>query len=81
MSLETWASNRWLENLGSDRDEVERLLANADGHLGEDGAGLVGAIEGLGSQSLFCHQAGVDQLAQLPLHGPQCNPRHPGKLS
>ena len=27
------------------------------------------------------HQTGVDQLAQLPLHGPQCNPRHPGKLS
>src|ERR1700677_4994296 len=33
MSLENWANNRWLEKLGSDRDEIERLLANADGHL------------------------------------------------
>jgi len=33
MSLESWASNRWLEKLGSDREEIERLLANADGHL------------------------------------------------
>jgi hypothetical protein len=33
MSLENWASNRWLEKLGSDREEIERLLANADGHL------------------------------------------------
>src|ERR1700683_1512417 len=35
MSLENWASNRWLEKLGSDREEIERLLANADGHLGD----------------------------------------------
>ncbi len=27
MSLENWASNRWLEKLGSDREEIERLLA------------------------------------------------------
>lgn len=33
MSLESWASNRWLERLESDREEIERLLANADGHL------------------------------------------------
>jgi hypothetical protein len=33
MSLENWASNRWLEKLGSDREEIERLLANAVGHL------------------------------------------------
>jgi len=33
LSLENWASNRWLEKLGSDREEIERLLANADGHL------------------------------------------------
>ena len=33
MSLENWASNRWLEKLGSDREEIERLFANADGHL------------------------------------------------
>ena len=33
MSLENWAANRWLEKLASDREEIERLLANADGHL------------------------------------------------
>ncbi len=33
MTLENWASNRWLEKLESDREEIERLLANADGHL------------------------------------------------
>jgi hypothetical protein len=33
MSLENWASNRWLEKLGPDREEIERLLACADGHL------------------------------------------------
>jgi hypothetical protein len=37
MSLENWATNRWLEKLGSDREEIERLLANADGHLGDYG--------------------------------------------
>src|SRR5271170_6324635 len=35
MSLENWASNRWLEKLGSDREEIDRLLANADGHLND----------------------------------------------
>ena len=58
----------------------DRLRDNGP-HLGEDGAGLVDAKEGLGSQSLFCHQTCIDQLAQLPLHGPQCNPSHAGKLS
>lgn len=33
MTLENWASNRWLEKLESDREEIEPLLANADGHL------------------------------------------------
>jgi hypothetical protein len=33
MTLENWAANRWLEKLESDREEIERLLANADGHL------------------------------------------------
>jgi hypothetical protein len=33
MSLKNWAINRWLEKLESDREEIERLLANADGHL------------------------------------------------
>jgi hypothetical protein len=33
MTLENWAANRWLEKLTSDREEIERLLANADGHL------------------------------------------------
>ena len=35
MSLENWASNKWLEKLESDREEIERLLANADGHLAD----------------------------------------------
>ncbi|HUY93806.1 MAG TPA: hypothetical protein VMU71_00865 [Terracidiphilus sp.] len=33
MTLENWAANRWIEKLASDREEIERLLANADGHL------------------------------------------------
>ena len=35
MSLENWASNKWLERLDCDRAEIERLLANADGHLAD----------------------------------------------
>jgi hypothetical protein len=35
MSLENWATNGWLEKLESDRAEIERLLANADGHLAD----------------------------------------------
>ena len=35
MSLENWAINKWLERLESDREEIERLLANADGHLAD----------------------------------------------
>jgi hypothetical protein len=35
MSLENWANNKWLERLQSDKDEIERLLANADGHLAD----------------------------------------------
>jgi hypothetical protein len=33
MPLENWAINRWLEKLETDREEIERLLVNADGHL------------------------------------------------
>jgi hypothetical protein len=35
MSLENWAINKWLEKLESDREEIERLFANADGHLAD----------------------------------------------
>ena len=35
MSLENWANHKWLERLASDREEIERLLANADGHLAD----------------------------------------------
>jgi hypothetical protein len=35
MSLENWAANKWLERLESDREEIERLLANADGRLAD----------------------------------------------
>jgi len=76
VDLRSERAERGQENVA----DSDRLRDNGP-HLGEDGAGRVGAKEGLGSQSLFGHQTGVDQLAQLPLHGPQCNPRHPGKLS
>lgn len=33
MSLENWVSNRWLEKLESDGEEIERLLAIADARL------------------------------------------------
>jgi hypothetical protein len=35
MSLENWVSNKWPERLESDREEIERLLAIADGHLAD----------------------------------------------
>jgi hypothetical protein len=35
VTLETWASNRWLEKLDSDRAEIERLFQIADGHLSD----------------------------------------------
>ena len=35
MSLENWVSNRWLERLESDQQEIERLFAVADGHLAD----------------------------------------------
>src|SRR5438874_2245680 len=31
MTLETWVKNTWLEKRGSDREEIGRLLALADG--------------------------------------------------
>ena len=33
MTLETWVKNTWLEMRGSDREEIGRLLALADGRL------------------------------------------------
>ena len=33
MSFETWVGNSWLERRDSDRDEISRLLAIADGRL------------------------------------------------
>lgn len=33
MTLETWVKNAWLEKRGSDREEIRRLLALADGRL------------------------------------------------
>lgn len=33
MSFESWANNNWLERRASDREEVGRLLAIADGRL------------------------------------------------
>jgi hypothetical protein len=35
MTLELWASNRWLERLESDGAEIERLFLIADGHLSD----------------------------------------------
>jgi hypothetical protein len=44
MTLENWASNRWLEKLASDREEIERLLANADGHIDDYQKAVVGEM-------------------------------------
>ena len=33
MTLENWAKNSWLEKRAADREEIERLLALADGRL------------------------------------------------
>jgi hypothetical protein len=33
MTLETWVKNTWLEKRGSDREEIGRLFALADGRL------------------------------------------------
>lgn len=35
MTLELWASNRWLEKLDSDAEEIQRLFQIADGHLSD----------------------------------------------
>lgn len=35
MSLENWVSNKWLEKLDSDREEIERLFSVADGHMAD----------------------------------------------
>jgi hypothetical protein len=35
MSFESWVKNNWLERLESDADEIARLLALADGRLGD----------------------------------------------
>ncbi|MGC9996948.1 MAG: hypothetical protein ABSE79_16650 [Terriglobia bacterium] len=44
MSLENWAVNKWLERLESDREEIERLLANADGHLADYHKAVAGGM-------------------------------------
>jgi hypothetical protein len=33
MSFETWVKNNWLDRRDSDREEISRLLAIADGRL------------------------------------------------
>jgi hypothetical protein len=33
ITLENWVKNSWLEKRASDRDEIARLLALADGRL------------------------------------------------
>jgi hypothetical protein len=35
VTLEIWASNRWLEKVDSDRAEIERLFQIADGHFSD----------------------------------------------
>jgi len=44
MTLETWVKNAWLEKRDSDRDEISRLLALADGHLEEYQRDLAGTL-------------------------------------
>jgi len=61
-----WGPRPWAI-LGSPygRRCIEECVVDAYGfgdqaaHLLEDGAGLIGAVEGLGSEGLFRHEAGV----------------------
>lgn len=57
----------------------DRLRHQAS-HLGKNGTRLIGGEQGLRSLGPPRHQAGIDELAQLALHRPECNPRHTGKL-
>src|ERR1700735_287186 len=44
MTLENWGSNRWLEKLAADREEIEGLLANADGHIDDYQKAVLGEM-------------------------------------
>ena len=50
-------------------------------HLLEDGAGLIGAVEGLGSEGLFGDEAGIDELPHLALDGAEGDAGSAGKLA
>jgi len=65
----------------------EERVVDADGfgdeaaHLLEDGAGLIGAVEGLGSECLFGYEAGIDELPHLALDGAEGDAGSAGKLA
>jgi len=50
-------------------------------HLLEDRAGLIGAVEGLGSEGLFGDEAGIDELPHLALDGAEGDAGSAGKLA
>ena len=50
-------------------------------HLLEDGAGLIGGVEGLGAEGLFGYEAGIDELPHLALDGAEGDAGLAGKLA
>jgi hypothetical protein len=44
MSFETWVKNNWLERRDSDREEIARLLAIADGRLEDHQKAVAGEL-------------------------------------
>ena len=50
-------------------------------HFLEDGAGLIGAVEGLGSECLFGDEAGIDELPHLALDWAEGDAGSAGKLA
>jgi len=69
------------------RPTFGEVVVDADGfcdeaaHLLEDWAGLVGAVEGLGSECLFGYEAGIDELPNFALNGAQGDAGLAGKLA
>ena len=69
MTLENWASNRWLEKLASDREEIERLLANADGHIDDYQKAVVGEMSADAQLSLAYDAIRASETAALRATG------------
>ena len=69
MSLENWAINKWLERLESDREEIERLLANADGHLADYHKAVAGEMSADAQLSLAYDAIRASATAALRVTG------------